>query len=836
MHRTGYLSIFWQAAFFLLIAGLGRFSASAICLPAPAGLVDFWPGEGNANDLLGNYNGTLLNGTSFAPGRVGNAFSFDGTNDLVLINAPALTLPWTAEFWVNRQPSPEDSAVLLSDTNAALKLEQYPNTKQVGITRWRVQDYSFNYTMPIGVWTHLVFVGTANNTALYTNGSLQGNLAVGISLPRTTMGRDITNRFVKALKGLVDEPSLYNRALTAPEILALFNAGSDGKCVPLNCPNNDGFACRQIITGSNISIPISNLGATREPGEPLHGGISCSNSLWYSWTAPASGGVVVEATGGFDFASPILAVYTGSNLASLTNVAFNFAPFSGSGSPLSKARAVFTAVQGQVYQIVVDGVPTEFFESQGDLAFTLTFSPPPANDLFQNATLITGIFYEKTNGTFIGANREASEPAHGTSYAQTLWWNWTAPTNLNVSAIPIRLTADAVSFPPFFGVYTGGTVGALTPVTISQSADGMTQTATFSAIPGTAYRIALAGFQNDTNTILPLFGNVRFRLNTRALALSIQNLSSTTPPPPALTFTATARVENLGSAPSRPMRVRTTAVPGISMRGGFISGIENTNIAQGNWLLPSLAPGQNTNLPIAGITPAPTEVQPGISSAEGYGVYAELQEQTDASSWATIDQALVLYGTWPNLNGLPGPGGGVIRLDPDYLGLSSFNPLQSVIAVGPATVTEGMSGNYWGKAIFNDATIVNFTNTAWTASRFTIATNGLFTSGNVTSNSVVTLSAPYSSQGLVHNATTNVTVINLPPPSLANLGLLGNTGIVFTLSGVPGRSNVIEATTNLAASGVWLPLATNAPASGLSSFTNYSRTNFPQRFYRAREQ
>jgi hypothetical protein len=48
---------------------------------------------------------------------------------------------------------------------------------------------------------------------------------------------------------------------------------------------------------------------------------------------------------------------------------------------------------------------------------------------------------------------------------------------------------------------------------------------------------------------------------------------------------------------------------------------------------------------------------------------------------------------------------------------------------------------------------------------------------------------------------------------------------------------VIEANTNLlAGSGVWVPLITNtADASGLLNFTNYSRTNFPRRFYRARE-
>ena len=29
------------------------------CTPAPSGLVGWWPGEGNANDIVGTNNGTL---------------------------------------------------------------------------------------------------------------------------------------------------------------------------------------------------------------------------------------------------------------------------------------------------------------------------------------------------------------------------------------------------------------------------------------------------------------------------------------------------------------------------------------------------------------------------------------------------------------------------------------------------------------------------------------------------------------------------------------------------------------------------------------------------------
>src|SRR5262249_48172926 len=44
-------------------------------LAAP-GLVSWWRGEGNANDAQGGNNGALVGGVSYAPGKVGQAFSF----------------------------------------------------------------------------------------------------------------------------------------------------------------------------------------------------------------------------------------------------------------------------------------------------------------------------------------------------------------------------------------------------------------------------------------------------------------------------------------------------------------------------------------------------------------------------------------------------------------------------------------------------------------------------------------------------------------------------------------------------------------------------------------
>ncbi|HXP62795.1 MAG TPA: hypothetical protein VN829_20005 [Dongiaceae bacterium] len=58
-----------------------RTATFANCVAPPSGILACWPGEGSANDIPGANAGTLWNGaTATAPGLVGSAFGFDGTN------------------------------------------------------------------------------------------------------------------------------------------------------------------------------------------------------------------------------------------------------------------------------------------------------------------------------------------------------------------------------------------------------------------------------------------------------------------------------------------------------------------------------------------------------------------------------------------------------------------------------------------------------------------------------------------------------------------------------------------------------------------------------------
>ena len=69
----------------------------------PPGMVSWWPGDGNANDIVGSNHGTLTG--DYAQGMVGQGFSLDGTGDFVLVaDNPNLNITgdMTVDLWAKR--------------------------------------------------------------------------------------------------------------------------------------------------------------------------------------------------------------------------------------------------------------------------------------------------------------------------------------------------------------------------------------------------------------------------------------------------------------------------------------------------------------------------------------------------------------------------------------------------------------------------------------------------------------------------------------------------------------------------------------------------------------
>jgi hypothetical protein len=93
-------------AFFLVVLVPFLSQAQLSCTTAPSGMVAWWAGEGNAYDLIGANNGTLMGSLGFASGEVGQAFNFKDTNGYVFAPASSqlnvgTSSGFTVEEWIN---------------------------------------------------------------------------------------------------------------------------------------------------------------------------------------------------------------------------------------------------------------------------------------------------------------------------------------------------------------------------------------------------------------------------------------------------------------------------------------------------------------------------------------------------------------------------------------------------------------------------------------------------------------------------------------------------------------------------------------------------------------
>jgi Ca2+-binding RTX toxin-like protein len=208
-------------------------------------------------------------------------------------------------------------------------------------------------------------------------------------------------------------------------------------------PANDNFANPVDLNAiSDGFLESTNIEAGKETNEPDHAGNGGGHSVWYSWTAPANGSIPnlgIKLFGDFD---TLLAVYTGSAVDMLTEVASNDDIGSG-GSSVS-----FSTTPGQTYAIAVDG----FAGKTG--RFNLLWGEAPPNDNFAAATALAGASGSR-RGDIRGATAEHGEPDPSGS-GLTVWYSWTPP-----AAGTYKFATAGSSFDTVLAVYTGSSLGTL---------------------------------------------------------------------------------------------------------------------------------------------------------------------------------------------------------------------------------------------------------------------------------------------------------------------------------------------------------------------------------------
>ena len=229
--------------------GTSCISGRCVCGPT-AGLVAYLPFDGNTNDASGNNHNATASNVTPVPGKVGGAFQFNTTSVVRLTGPAPVNGPRTLCAWVQPQPTSAKGQPVftggttgnadLFDINASsptpgsCPVQPVPN--ELFVDNYGRGCERSGLTAPPGGWSFVCWTWDGNlNVQVYANGSAAGvtpqegfanwdvsTLTVGSETVIAANASTTAGGFT----GLIDEPSLWSRQLSATEIQQLYNSGN----------------------------------------------------------------------------------------------------------------------------------------------------------------------------------------------------------------------------------------------------------------------------------------------------------------------------------------------------------------------------------------------------------------------------------------------------------------------------------------------------------------------------------------------------------------------------------------------------------------------------------
>jgi hypothetical protein len=231
-------------------------TAPACSNPSFAGTVGWWPVNGNGDDASPNNNdATLGNGLAFSDGLFGLGMNLDGQDDHLRVGSPAVlnTFPngLTLEAWVNvaSVPPPPDGSMsgmysVITKWGQGGGVDAYGlyvanidgDIRLVGplATDGGSDGVDFRGgSIPLGAWTHVAMTWDTGTQKLWVNGAnvasrIRTGTIVQSGVSVLVGGEESTSP--RPFHGQIDEPRIYNRALSEPELAEVYSAGAGGGC------------------------------------------------------------------------------------------------------------------------------------------------------------------------------------------------------------------------------------------------------------------------------------------------------------------------------------------------------------------------------------------------------------------------------------------------------------------------------------------------------------------------------------------------------------------------------------------------------------------------------
>jgi uncharacterized repeat protein (TIGR01451 family) len=202
--------------------------------PIPTdGLLSGWQAEGGGGDSFGPNPGSLQGGMGFVEGPLGQAFSFDGSDDSVDLGSWFNLQAFTIACWVKPDSSQNTYADIMDNNHTGYRswVFQYSNTADLFGTDWTMGFYNIGYAaykLAHQTWQHFaVTLDGTGGAKYYLNGRL-----IGSNSTANQIGYDGSQFFRlgrwggggRHFRGALDDVLVYTRALDGAEVVALVNS------------------------------------------------------------------------------------------------------------------------------------------------------------------------------------------------------------------------------------------------------------------------------------------------------------------------------------------------------------------------------------------------------------------------------------------------------------------------------------------------------------------------------------------------------------------------------------------------------------------------------------
>ena len=287
-------------------------TAAPTAVQPPPVMVSWWPGDGNANDIMDGNHGTLSGDATFAQGMVGQGFSLDGTGDFVLVPDSSnlnITGDVTVDLWAKRTVFGSISVLVDKGANLVGTADQ-PDAYAMWFSQddhlvagFARADGSLVFLIgPVVTDTqfhHYSYVRSGNTHNLFVDGvvatadtftGVPGDTS-GLPLAIGAVRRDPNPPgFASEFGGIIDEVEVFNRALSAAEIKAIYDAGSAGKVKPPSAitstfdTGDESWTVFGDAQGASVIPTYFSTGGN--PGGYISATDDVTGGVWF-WDAPA---------------------------------------------------------------------------------------------------------------------------------------------------------------------------------------------------------------------------------------------------------------------------------------------------------------------------------------------------------------------------------------------------------------------------------------------------------------------------------------------------------------------------------------------------------------------